>query len=262
MNPINKFTEEKNQEILRLYEEGMSQKDIAILYNTYNTSIRRVLLRNNIAIRSNKEIQSYISTNPFRLGEDESDYFFGLLVADGCISANRLTLGLKKDDIYMLYRYANFLGTKVNVNSYFHKNHNKFQYEVKVRNEEITIFLQKQAQFINKSEKLQLFIPLTWAILRGITDGDGGFIKLGKTKNQLRWFVVSKSKKFIVQIYEFLVKEGYHPTITGNYESCYYVNLYRKTELCNFFKDLYQDTDVYLKRKYSILATFYEKSLK
>ena len=46
--------------IVEEYLKGRTQKDIASELNTYNTSIRRVLLRNKVTIRSNKEIQRYV----------------------------------------------------------------------------------------------------------------------------------------------------------------------------------------------------------
>lgn len=56
----NKFGEEKEKEIIRLYtEENKSTLEIANIFETYNTSIRRVLERNNVKIRSCSEAQRY-----------------------------------------------------------------------------------------------------------------------------------------------------------------------------------------------------------
>lgn len=54
----NKFNKEKEKEIIRLYtEEAKSTLEIAKIFGTYNTSIRRVLERNDIKIRSYSESQ-------------------------------------------------------------------------------------------------------------------------------------------------------------------------------------------------------------
>ena len=49
---VNRFTKEKEDEIIHLYKSGKTQKEIAMQFNTFNTSIRRVLLRYNIIPRS------------------------------------------------------------------------------------------------------------------------------------------------------------------------------------------------------------------
>ena len=40
---MKKFSKEKELEIINLYKRGYTQKEIAEKYNTFNTSIRRVL---------------------------------------------------------------------------------------------------------------------------------------------------------------------------------------------------------------------------
>jgi DNA invertase Pin-like site-specific DNA recombinase len=47
---MSKFSKEKEQEIVNMYIKGLSQVEIAKYFNTFNTSIRRVLKRNNIKI--------------------------------------------------------------------------------------------------------------------------------------------------------------------------------------------------------------------
>ena len=82
-----KFSKEKELEIIRLYvDEQKTQKEIADLYNTYNTSIRRVLQRNNVVIRSNSEVQRKVSLEDIihKEGTDSFDYFLGILITDGC----------------------------------------------------------------------------------------------------------------------------------------------------------------------------------
>ena len=55
---MRKFNPEKELEILRMYREGRTQKQIADELNTYNTSIRRVLIRNGIIPKGNDKQQS------------------------------------------------------------------------------------------------------------------------------------------------------------------------------------------------------------
>ena len=82
------FTKSIVEEIIKLYESGVSAKDIATKYGTYNTSIRRVLLRNNIKLRDSSEAQASVKTNPFAEWEtkEAAAYWLGYLAADGCVS--------------------------------------------------------------------------------------------------------------------------------------------------------------------------------
>ena len=90
-----KFSREKELEIINLYvNEQKTQKEIACIYNTYNTSIRRVLQRNNITIRSNSEVQRKISLEDIihKEGSDSFDYFLGILITDGCNTNGAIVL--------------------------------------------------------------------------------------------------------------------------------------------------------------------------
>lgn len=50
---VNKFSDDLEKEIVRLYvEENKNTNEIAAMFKTYNTSIRRVLLRNNVELRT------------------------------------------------------------------------------------------------------------------------------------------------------------------------------------------------------------------
>jgi len=259
MNSVNKFNREKELKIISMYESGKTQKEIALYFNTWNTSIRRVLLRNNIDIRGNSEIQRFVKTNPFRDGDEKSDYFLGLLVTDGCISGKTVTLGLKEEDVYMLEQFASFLDSRVNVNRYFHTKHNKYQYEVKFKNPDTVEYLKNRAIFYKKSFNLRFNIPLNWDIFRGISDGDGGFYSINNEKG-IKWTLTSASYAFTIQVKKFLENGGYHPTLVRKLPNMHILSLYRQKEIKKLFTDLYQDANIFLKRKYLKLATFLEKS--
>jgi len=158
----------------------------------------------------------------------------------------------------MLENYKNFLGNLVKINKYFHKKHNTYQYQVNFRSKEISNTLQNLANFINKSFEAKLVIPITWNILRGIFDGDGCFVFLNNN-NSLKFNITTCSIKLSNQIKDFLINNGYSPTITKS-KNIYNINLYKKLELIRLFKDLYKGSDIYLIRKYQKLATFVEKS--
>src|SRR5690554_4363747 len=109
---IKKYNE---KEIVLWYKKGLNTKEIADKLGTYNTTIRRILIRNQVELRSVLDMaRRYSRTNIFEdnLSREEF-YFLGLLITDGCISDNRITLGLKESDKTLLERFAKFMGDKV-----------------------------------------------------------------------------------------------------------------------------------------------------
>lgn len=113
---MRKFNPEKELEILRMYREGRTQKQIADELNTYNTSIRRVLIRNGIIPKGNDKQQRLCKHNPFRKNDEYSDYFLGLLITDGNIDdRHRIRLSLNERDGYLIQEFLNWASPKSKV---------------------------------------------------------------------------------------------------------------------------------------------------
>lgn len=250
-----RFSKEKEDKIIEMYLSNIDTVQIGKYFNTWNTSIRRVLLRRNIPIRSNGVATTYLTNPVFQkeiLNREES-YFLGLLITDGCISNNTLTLGLKEEDVYMLERYAKFLGPKVSVNKYFHTKHNKYQYEVKGKNKKIINRLQQLANFINKSFDLILYYPLNFDVLRGIIDGDGYI-----TKEKGYVHIFKGSKNFLIQIQEFLKKYNIYSSIHKTH-SCWKLSILRQKDIIFLYEKMYYSTDLFLLRKKERFGPLLEK---
>lgn len=240
-------------EIVTWYLNGSNTKEIANKLNTYNTTIRRILLRNNVKLRTVLDVaRRYSRTDIFQKNLSRKEYYFlGMLITDGCISNNRITLGLKESDIDMLKKFAKFMGNNVKVNTYFHKKHAINQYEVKVRNKIVCNNLRKLANFVNKSHDLELYIPLNFDILRGIIDGDGSTLR-----QYIKIFGISL--KFLNQIKSFLLEYGIQSHITKN-KTCYQLSVYKQDDVLFLYDKLYYSTDLYLERKRSNFGPLLEK---
>jgi len=170
-----KFSKEKELEIIRLYlEEFKTQKEIADIYKTYNTSIRRVLMRNNIPIRGNSEIQRVINLEDIRSQENTSgfDYFLGILASDGCITNGTVILDFAEQDKEILTYWNEFLGNKCNINVSYHPVYNIPQYRISFKNQEVCNFYKQFGIVPRKSLDLTLS-KINNNILLGIFDGDG-----------------------------------------------------------------------------------------
>lgn len=250
-----KFNKIEEEFILESYKQGKNTVEIAKELDSYNTSIRRVLIKHNIELISTKDRIKYVKSNPFSENCEYSDYFLGLLITDGCISKNTITLSLKEEDIYMLKNFAEFLSPTVKVNKYFAKAHNKYQYYVKIKNDDVIKYLESKANFKNKSFDLYLKTSLNYNILRGIIDGDGCVLI---SNNLLRLQICTKSEQFANQLKDFFISEGFSPKINKDKRGLLSVNLFRQDELVKLKTFLYSDASIFLERKYRIWLAFLE----
>ncbi len=259
-----KFSKEKELSILSDYKSGLNTVEIAKKWNTYNTSIRRVLLRYGITPRTSKEVQS-IKINPFNIKEEKSQYFLGLLLADGCIhhrkSTNSVSISLSLKDKEMVEKFRDFICPKNKVSSVLQKKYNTFMFTVSIRSDIIASWLEQHGNFHNKSYNCDIYIPLTWNILRGIFDGDGYWHNTNKGNN-MAWGICGKSKTFLDKIQQFL---SHHNIVsylserrkTAN-STLYYLEVYKLCDVVKLASLMYKDAHIYLLRKYVIWHLFEE----
>ena len=246
-----KLSNDQKNYIIKEYIKGKSQKDLAIEFNTYNTSIRRILIKNGISIRGNNVIQSYVKHNYFKnLKDPNTQYWLGWLATDGCLTNGNIVLEVKEEDSYILEYFKDFLGNSVNINKQLNKKFNCYLYRISFKNKEIYEFLKVLGITERKSLTLQLNIPITFSMLRGILDGDGSV----KSKNR-DVSIYSCSKLFINQIYDFLKTEGFSPKLNVDIKKrknpFYRINLHKREELIRLYNLMYQDHCICLKRKQS-----------
>lgn len=257
---MKRFSKEKEQDIIDKYKRGRNTVEIAEEYNTYNTSIRRVLLRNGIVPRNPQKVQRLCKHNPFKRNDEYSEYFLGLLLTDGCITNKSkntyvVNLSLSEKDGYMVENFRDWASPNTKVSKVLQHINNSYMYSVNIANCEMIDWLRLRGNFYRKSYECKIYTPITWNILRGIFDGDGGFRKANK--EGLYFFICGKSLVFINQIYYFLSKQGFHPRINTQ-NGLYYVALYRQDEVQLVGEYLYNNAHIYLNRKYERWLAFYE----
>ncbi len=262
----NKYTEEQEKEIIRLYtEEGKNQKEIAEIFNTYNTTIRRILLRNNIDIIGKSERHRVISLEDIKSkeGTDAFDYFIGVLLTDGCNTKGAIILEFAENNKEILDYWNEFLGNKCNINVSYHHVYKTPQYRLAFRSKEVIPYLESFGIVENKS--LIVKAPyINWSLLRGAFDGDGCVTRETNSK-RLRVTFTSGSLVFLEQIKEFLNENSIDCTIrkteTNHASTEYYVLYIHKQEhIKRFYNNLYLNATYFLKRKYEKFGSLSEKS--
>lgn len=249
----NKFSEDKEQEIIRLYtEEGKNTNEIAKIYNTYNTSIRRVLERNQVEIRSYGVAQRKVELSDIRSkeGTQDFDYFLGLLATDGCITDNRVVLDFSEENKELLDYWNEFLGNKCNINISTHKIFKVPQYRIAFRNQEVCDYLAEFGIVQNKTFNLVLKY-INWDVLRGIIDGDG-CITESNHGSTIKIGVTSGCKKFLQQIQKFYEENNITSYLKERVQDnsiTYDLYVYNTNDVIKIYNNLYLNAHFFLKRK-------------
>ena len=249
----NKFELEKELDIVSLYvEDGWNTVQIAEKYNTYNTSIRRVLLRYNVQLRGPgialrkielEDIESKKNTREF-------DYFLGLLATDGCVTDNRIVLDFSEENKELLHYWNEFLGNKCNITCHIHKVFQVPQYRIAFRNQEVVDFLESYGITPNKTFSIILKY-INWDVLRGIIDGDG-CVSVTNKGTTLKVGITSANKKFLEQIQQFLLEYSIQSFLNEsdrNESPIYDLFVYKSDDIIKMYEHLYKNAHFFLKRK-------------
>lgn len=204
-----RYTKEKELLIIKLHSEGKNPTEIARELGTYNTTIRRVLLRNNIKLKNQSEAQASVINNPFKDYEtnEKASYWLGYLIADGSVSAGkggfRIILNTNKDPEH-LQKYADYINRPLR--KYWNKTYKVWEYSVVFCNKKIAYWLYDLGITPNKSLTFEFKGEFNNHLIRGVFDGDGYMDKdfLG---------ITSGSIKFSEQLFNIFKNNNLSPSI-------------------------------------------------
>lgn len=217
-----KFNKEIEREIVNKYKNKKSTVYLSKEYNTSANLIRRLLIRNNVTLRSNSE-----NSKKYKINEEyfknidtpEKSYFLGLLFADGNMAKNSssVSISLIHTDSYLLYYYSSLFQDKPLriIKERFKKFNNKIykskaQIKLEINNKKIYEYLQNFGLFPNKSLNLKfpdnLDKKLYKYFILGYFDGDGCISQSIYKKGQNTTFNIAGTKEFIKKIQEILIE--------------------------------------------------------
>jgi hypothetical protein len=237
---MNVYNEE---EIISLYNEGMTAKDIGLSMGTYNTTIRRILLRNCVALRNNYDVNRR-RLNVFECMSEEAQYWIGFIAADGSVSTKgyKVAIGLQRRDRTHLETYGRFVDAPVK--DMIHKATQSKLSRCSYSDKTIAQYLTGIGVTPCKSKTLHMLIPLTSHMVRGIIDGDG-YVRKDKKNAE----IATASKLFAHQLSQFFTSNGIHSTISFRSDSIYIVGVYTHSSFDKLYTLLYKDATVWLDRK-------------
>ena len=250
MKKINNTWKDNIPWIIQQYNKGVNQVDLANEFEfATNTTIRRILLANNVEIRGNGIDQRKVKHNPFNdVSNSNTQYWLGVFSADGCVYKNRIELGSTRHD--HLLQYKEFLDCKgVKILSYIHNKFvNSICYSIKFSNTETAIHLNNLGITSTKSHTLKINFPITWDFIRGVMDGDGCVIQ-HKNKNgdvtRLSIRFATASVDFKDQIVSFLVENNIQPSIYTRENGLFIVEICKQKEVKQMYTNMYKHAPKY-----------------
>lgn len=254
-----------NEEIIKLYQNGESMREIAKLTHHSRNTISKILKENNIHVRYQNETSKIYTCNESYFKEINSPdkaYWLGFLMADGFIESKRkngnqkfgVTLQIK--DEKHLYKFKEALNATNPIKIYKGSGYNKdgLFAKILITSQQIVDDLSKYGVVEHKTgiEQIPQNIPMRFVrdFIRGYFDGDGS-IYFQKTNNA--YFVSIVGPYDILQsINNFLnIDAKIHPD-----KSIYQVAYTNRKDVYNFLHTIYQDSSVYLDRKYQLYLDY------
>ena len=265
-----KVSEDKYNEIVKLYKEGLSSVEIAKLYGVTHKVITRILDKCGIQRRNGGRRKYKLNENYFDdIDTPNKAYILGFLYADGSNSESKCTISmsLQEEDRYILEKIRKEVGSEKPLEFLDYSNKHdggynyKNQYRLLMFSRHMCDALKDKGVVPNKSLVLQwptfLRDDLYSHFLRGYIDGDG-YIQPHKWEHCVDFISTydfcKKAQEYIenkLGIKCRLDDASCHNGITT------YLYIRYKEQVKLFLDYIYQDAELYLERKYQTYISKY-----
>lgn len=251
-------------EIIKLYFEGLSNKEISERFKIHRTTVQRILKRNQIDLRKqNVTSRKYkINENFFtNIDSEPKAYILGFIYADGNICRGNCSIDVCYNDIQLIEEISKIIYIdeyvirkrpaqfkNINGKEYFQKEQCRFS----MINKKIITDLKKHGVTHNKTFKIIMPIlqqDLLKHFIRGYFDGDGC---ISYNKKTLDYSIR------IVSNYNFcndLIKNISHEVpinvkLINKTENVGTVSITGNNQVKQFCNWIYSDASIKLNRKY------------
>lgn len=173
------WSEDQMRYIIEQYTiEDKTLKELSLEFKVQPQSIRNLLRKNNVQI-TNKKIKDYPRISDYFQNIDNSEkaYWLGVLMADGAIYKNSISLSLK--DKEHIEKFRNAIGAKNKITTIVDNRFTKicYMYQFSIKDTQMVNDLSKYNIVQNKSYLNAPFPDLNkefiYDFIRGYFDGDG-----------------------------------------------------------------------------------------
>lgn len=274
------FDSSKEQEIITLYNSGLSTIKLAEQNKCSVGAINNVLKRSGVPRRSNKENRRlYTINHDFFdvIDTEEKAYWLGFLYADGNVRKhkNQSIIQLKVEDREIIEKFLKSIGSNMPVGEY--KNWNGADvFGAHITSDKMFEDLCKHGCVPNKSLILEFpkTVPsdLIHHFIRGYFDGDGSvfitrkkWIRTPKTLPRIEYTdYIGISFNGTKELLEGINEHFYISTVSKEKRrttNTWILRTNTKNVVKNFYNYIYSNATVYLNRKYEKFKEFYKKDV-
>lgn len=257
--------EEIKNNIIKLYKEGLSNKDLAIKFNLHRTTIQRILKKEKVKLHKRKS-SLICNKNFFMSYTKESCYWAGFILADGYIrkNSNNLHIKLHNKDSNHLINFLKCLNIKESEAFGMVKFKNNYCY-IDLFIEELIYGLKKLFSITNKKSLTATIsdkIPkkMLSHFIRGYFDGDGSISSIKGTYPVISFTGTVNTLNTIINFCTInKLKENHKPKIYIRYHNIIgSFAYYGKFFLEKFNYLIYKDSNeqIELKRKKEKILSF------
>lgn len=245
--------------------DSKSKKEISKEFNISPATLSKYIEKYNLEefYRYSKSIRQQRNNNSVdidffkTIDTEEKAYIFGLILSDGWISNRNLGFTFQETDVDILEKVKHCLKSQHKI-SYKYYDCRKPQYTLVISSKEIVEDL--KALGITSNKSFDATIPfdkiapeLIRHVVRGIFDGDGSF-------SQNRPCICTSSVSLRDGIINWCISNyNYSPSVsTQNNKYRVYFRKPGFKVIC----DIYQDSSIYMNRKYNSFQEYYKYRIK
>lgn len=261
-------TQENINNIIQLRSEGLNVFQIGEKLGFYPQFVTNVLKR--AGFFQKKETlyrRKYTINHNYFMDIDTAEkcYILGFICADGHIAKNYIEISVSKKDIDILEKIRKAIGSDAKISHYIsenpYKNKNTKEFCEMCNLKLCSVTLANSLSFIPKNKTYNLdssvlnHIPKEYHrdFLRGYFDGDGNILYGKKYSSGIKYNInVCGNKEFLENTFN-----KYFPSTNQMYfmkksKQCWVWKISSKQKVEDFLRYIYEDSDIYLDRKFDI----------
>lgn len=266
---ISHLSENEIDEIISLYDSGVSASEIGERFAMSNTSILKIIkLYSKINTSRSVRVRKFkkIDVNYFdNVDTEEKAYFLGLLYADGCNSITpqryryNISIALQEEDKEILEKFKDRVTPESKIRQINPKRvGRKILYQLDINNKYMSeklcsLGLVPRKSLILKFPQWLVNYELQRHFIRGYYDGDGSIFQCTKGKNAQVKFNLVSTFDFCSSV-KHIIEKACHVKIrldvTGNGITTY-LSCAGNKQVMRIMQWLYADSSMYMLRKYA-----------
>lgn len=253
-------------EIIVLYQQGLSASDIVTRYPIHDQTVYNILERHGIKRRTRSEAVRTYARNEHAfdiIDTEEAAYWLGFIAADGNVSNGRLRIGLSTKDANHLRKFATWISPDRPIYTGTN-NLGRPVSTIEIGSQHLADTLAQHGIVPRKTYLMKhlpaVSTPLVRHFLRGYVDADG-YISL-RHQYGATFGVVSFNQEIVEEIQNRLIQElGVTRTSIIHSGVAWHYRQYGTKQVSKIAAYLYQDTQVYLDRKYLLAQQVIHRAL-